>query len=296
MKKHMKLTLEDEIRKAQLTKTGRRIGDYVLKHLSRICFMTADNVSSEMGISDASVIRFAQALGYSGFADLQKKIQAAVSVHLENDNGSGDQQAPFERLNRIIPYLAADDLVQSMMKIMMRNFEDTFKCNNMEKIGRISKCLIGSRRKFIVGPRGSHDLAFVYANLFSQALPGVHPVLNADASFFEPLLDIDQRDCAIIISFPRYSAAVEKLSSFIKKSGAAKIVITDKATAPPAKNADILITLGIDNISFTNSRVVAVFIAELILADITRKIKPDALAARMKKFDELNPPDKPKTV
>jgi DNA-binding MurR/RpiR family transcriptional regulator len=243
-----------------------------------------------MGVSDASVVRFAQSLGYSGFADLQKEIQAAVSVHLENGSDSEGQLTPFERLNRIIPYLAADDLVQSMMKVMTRNFEDTFKRNGMEKIEEISKCLVSSRRKFIVGPRGSQDLAFVYANLFAQTLPGVHPVLYADSSFFDPLLDIDSTDCALIISFPRYSGAVEKIASFITKSGAAKIVVTDKATAPAAKNADILVTLGIDNISFSNSRVVAVFLAELILADITRKINPASLTARMKKFDELNSP------
>jgi len=288
---NVRLTIEDEIRRARLTKTSRLIADFVLSNLSRICFMTTDEISREMGVSDASVVRFAQSLGYSGFADLQKKIQTAVSVHLENGSGGEGQLAPFERLSRIVPHLASDDLVQSMMKVMTRNFEETFKRNAMENIEKISRCLIASRRKFIVGPRGSQDLAFVYASLFAQALPGIHPVLYADAGFSEPLLDIDSKDCALIISFPRYSGAVEKFTSFINKSGAAKIVVTDKATALPAKNADILITLGIDNISFTNFRVVAVFLAELILADITRKINPEELTARMKKFDELNPLD-----
>jgi len=249
--------------------------------------MTADEISREMGVSDASVVRFAQSLGYSGFADLQKKIQVAASVHMEN--GSDGQLPPFERLNRIAPYLADNDLVQSMMKVITQNFEDTFKCNSIEKIEKISNCLIASRRKFIVGPRGSHDLAFLYASLFGQTLPGVHPVLSADANFFEPLLDIDNRDCAVIISFPRYSGAVEKITSFINKSGAKKIVVTDKATAPPAKNADILLIASIDNISFNNSRVAAVFLGELILADITRKIAPAEFTARLKKFNELNP-------
>jgi len=283
----VRLTLEEEIRKAKLTKTSRHIADFVLENFSRVCFLTTDEISLEMGVSDASVIRFAQSLGYSGFADLQKKIQTAVSFHL--DNGNEGQLPPFERLNRITPYLADDDLVQSMMKVMTRNFEDTFKRNSMEKIEQISKCLMRSRRKFIVGPRGSRDLAFFYASLFAQALSGVHSVLSADPSFSEPLLDIDSKDCALIISFPRYSGAVEKLTSFIDKAGATKIVVTDKATAPAAKNADILITLGIDNISFNNSRIVAVFLGELILADITRKTNSTEIAARMKKFDNLNP-------
>jgi DNA-binding MurR/RpiR family transcriptional regulator len=249
--------------------------------------MTADDISGEMGVSDASVVRFAQALGYSGFADLQKSIQLRISAHLEN--GAEGQTAPFDRLTRIIPYLASDDLVQSMMRTMTRNFEDTFKRNGMQKIEEISRVLIGSRRKFIVGPRGSQDLAFVYAQLFAQTLPEVHPVLSADASFFEPLLDIDKRDCALIISFPRYSGAASRIASFIKKTGAAKIVLTDKATSPLCRDADILLTVNVNNISFNNSRVVPVFLGELISADITRKINSSKLTARMKKFDELNP-------
>jgi DNA-binding MurR/RpiR family transcriptional regulator len=285
----MVLTLEDEIRNAELTKTSRRIADFVLENLSRICFMTTYEISRLMGVSDASIIRFAQSLGYSGFADLQKKIQTTLSSRLENSNDI--QLAPFERLNRITPYLADDNLVKSLMNAMAHNFCETFKRNGMEKIEEISKCLIASKRKFIVGPRGSQDMAFSFASIFSQVLPGVYPVLHSDASFFDPLLDIDKNDCAVIISFPRYSGAVEKITRFISKTGAKKIVVTDKATAPSAKNADIIFTLSINNISFNNSRITATFFAELVLADITRKLNPDVIAERMKKFDTLNPPE-----
>jgi DNA-binding MurR/RpiR family transcriptional regulator len=280
-------SLENKIKDARLTKTGRRIADFALENLTRICFMTADDISTELGVSDASVIRFARSLGYSGFADLQKNIRSRISKHMEN--GAGGQSTPFERLTRIIPYLADDDLVRSMMRIMTRNFEDTFKRNGMQKIEEISKCLIASRHKYIVGPRGTQDLAFIYTHLFAQNLPRVHPVLYADASTFEPLLDIDERDCALMFSFPRYSGAAQTMSAFIRKSGAKRIVITDKATAPIAKGADILLTVALNNISFNNSRVVAVFLAELISADITRKINPSDINARLKKYDELNP-------
>jgi DNA-binding MurR/RpiR family transcriptional regulator len=280
-------SLENEIKDARLTKTERRIADFALENLSRICFMTADDISTELGVSDASVIRFARSLGYAGFADLQKNIQSRISEHM--GNGADGQSTPFERLTRIIPYLADDDLVQSMMRIMTRNFEETFKRNGMQKIEAISKCLIASRHKYIVGPRGNQDIAFMFAHLFAQNLPRVHPVLYADASPFEPLLDIDARDCAIIFSFPRYSGTAENISAFIKKSGARRIVISDKATAPIARGADILLTVGLNNLSFNNSRVVAVFLAELISADITRKMNPSEVNARLKKYDEMNP-------
>jgi DNA-binding MurR/RpiR family transcriptional regulator len=279
--------LENKIKNARLTKTERRIADFFLDNLTRICFMTAEDISVELGVSDASVIRFVRSLGYTGFSELKKSIQTQLSKHLENS--TNEQSALFERLTRITPYLTDDDLVQSMMKVMMRNFKDTFKRNEMKRIGEISQCLIASRRKYIIGPRGNQDLAFMAAHLFAQTLPGVHPVLYSDVSPFDPLLDIDRRDCALFFSFPRYSGASETSSLFVKKSRAKRIVVTDKVTSPIAAGADIILTAGLNNISFNNSRVIAVFLIELISADITRKIGTPKVTVRLKKYNDLNP-------
>lgn len=49
-----------------LTKSQMKIADYVAKNQKRIIGLTAKQAGGEIGVSDATMIRFARALGYEG--------------------------------------------------------------------------------------------------------------------------------------------------------------------------------------------------------------------------------------
>ena len=74
--------LEKRIQQAQLTKCQHRIADYFLKNRNRICRMTSLAIAQEVGVSDASVIRFSRAVGYTGFADLRESLYDAFRQEL----------------------------------------------------------------------------------------------------------------------------------------------------------------------------------------------------------------------
>ena len=284
----MNKTLEDQIKDANLTKTEGIVAEFILENQVRACFMTVADISSELDISDTSVIRFARALGYSGFAQLQKKMQADTEHQIEN--GSGNQVSPLERLERIIPHITDDNLLESMMDLTAKNFEATFKRNSFDKIEETSKLLIKSRCKYIVGFKGCQALASNMALVLTQTLPGVRPVLYADSSAFEPLLDLSSEDCVMVYSFSRYSRVAETISEYTRQRGAKLVVITDRATAPVANGADVLLVVSCNNLSFNNSHVVTSFLSELISADIIRKLDAKVVEERLKNFDILISP------
>ena len=66
--------LRESMKRAKLTKTSRLIGEYMLDHETDACFMTSTEIAAELDVSEASVIRFARALGYSGYMDFQKSL------------------------------------------------------------------------------------------------------------------------------------------------------------------------------------------------------------------------------
>ena len=89
--------LEKRIQQAQLTKCQHRIADYFLKNRNRICRMTSLAIAQEVGVSDASVIRFSRAVGYTGFADLRESLYDAFRQELTSmDIG---RYAPAQRLD-----------------------------------------------------------------------------------------------------------------------------------------------------------------------------------------------------
>lgn len=56
--------LTKKIQSMQLTKTDRRIADYILEHMDSMGFQTLTSLSIEIGISDTSIIRFIRKLGF----------------------------------------------------------------------------------------------------------------------------------------------------------------------------------------------------------------------------------------
>ena len=59
----------------ELTKSQIRIADYVAKNQKRILGMTAKELGREVGVSDATIIRFARTVGFGGYTDLQEQIE-----------------------------------------------------------------------------------------------------------------------------------------------------------------------------------------------------------------------------
>lgn len=73
-------TYADRIREARprLSKSFKRIADYILDSYIQAALMTASELAHEVDVDAATVVRFAQALDYSGFPELQDEVRARV--------------------------------------------------------------------------------------------------------------------------------------------------------------------------------------------------------------------------
>jgi DNA-binding MurR/RpiR family transcriptional regulator len=74
------MTYEDRIRKERLemSKSFSRLADFLLDSYIRSAFMTASELAHALDLDAATVVRFAQTLGYTGFPDLQREIRQRV--------------------------------------------------------------------------------------------------------------------------------------------------------------------------------------------------------------------------
>lgn len=50
----------------------KRIADYIFQNYDKVAFMTASTLGDIVGVSESTVVRFANALGYDGYPKLQK--------------------------------------------------------------------------------------------------------------------------------------------------------------------------------------------------------------------------------
>ena len=62
----------------RLSKSHRRIAECIVTHYDKAAFMTASKLGEYVGVSESTVVRFAAALGYDGFPQLQKALQELI--------------------------------------------------------------------------------------------------------------------------------------------------------------------------------------------------------------------------
>lgn len=63
----------------RLSKGHRKIADYIMQHYDKAVFMTASSLGDRVGVSESTVVRFASALGYEGYPQLQRALAGTGS-------------------------------------------------------------------------------------------------------------------------------------------------------------------------------------------------------------------------
>ncbi|HSO27937.1 MAG TPA: MurR/RpiR family transcriptional regulator [Anaerolineales bacterium] len=78
------LSYEERIRRERpnMSKSFAKLGDFLLDSYVEAAFMTASELAHTLNLDAATVVRFSQHLGYSGFPKLQKEIRQRVKDDL----------------------------------------------------------------------------------------------------------------------------------------------------------------------------------------------------------------------
>ena len=80
MKQNLLQQLTD--RMPTFSKGQRQIAGYILEHYDRAAYMTASKLGAEVKVSESTVVRFADELGFSGYPELQRALQELAKTNL----------------------------------------------------------------------------------------------------------------------------------------------------------------------------------------------------------------------
>lgn len=66
----------------KMSKGQKLIAEYILNNYDKAAFMTAAKLGEKVGVSESTVVRFANALRYDGYPKLQKALQELIRTKL----------------------------------------------------------------------------------------------------------------------------------------------------------------------------------------------------------------------
>lgn len=126
----------------QMSAIERRIADYLLENAHLLRDYSSQQLANALGISQSSVVKFSQKLGFKGYPDLKYSIGEAVARGDRHDEG-GDAQA-----ERADPNLA---LAERLWHGKARAEEETRLINPPERIEAIAGLIQRARRVYVIG-------------------------------------------------------------------------------------------------------------------------------------------------
>ncbi len=263
--------LDKRIKNAKLTPTEQKVAEYISINHSNIFSLSALKLGEIVGTSDTSVIRTARKLGFGGYAQLQKFLTDYISDEIERNNGI-NFMPPGAQVKEKMPKLRQDDLYELMLEKIKGNINDIFNKNSVEAFEKASEIIISSKRKFVMGYHGCAGVAQLLGGSIGDIFSDVRTVTTADSRSIEAILDITEKDCLIVVSFPRYSEMAQIVIEHSKKQNAKVIALTDRITSPIAREADVPLLSGVDSVTINNSYVAPTVVAEMLLASVYRNI------------------------
>ena len=230
---------------SKLSKGQKLIANFILENYDKAAFMTAANLGKSIDISESTVVRFANRLGYEGYKELQKDLQELIKNKLTT----------IQRLNLVESEYS--DNTNTMSRIMQRdmdNIKKTINEINVEIFDKAVDLVLNSKKIYIVGLRSSSFLAGYLGFYLNFLLDDVRVIRSETNDIFEQLLRMTSEDVIVVVTFPRYSKRIIDVLDFAKKKNTPIITITD-SFSPSAKEADISLIAVSDMISFIDSLV-----------------------------------------
>ena len=273
LKDSKKLISDIQTQYTRLSKGQKLIAQYILNNYDKVAFMTACKLGETVGVSESTVVRFANALGYSGYPKLQAALQELIKNKLTT----------VQRVEMANDYSDENTILNKILKGDIDNIRETLEEIDGEAFQEAVSRLLKARKIYILGMRTSFVVAQYLGFYLGIILDNVHTVRMDMGDAFEQIVRIGEDDVVIAFSFPRYSKKSFQLVKYAKEKGAYVISITDSLFAPIASESDNTLIVKSNMASFVDSLVPAMSVANALAVAVGMKEKEDI----KEHFDDL---------
>jgi DNA-binding MurR/RpiR family transcriptional regulator len=237
--------IKEQIKKrySSLPKNQRKIAEYFIENFDHIPFITVQEASESTGASAASIVRFAQRVGFSGFSQLKDAIAEALKNQLTNKEF-------FPLFEKHEP---EEDILTEVANLDIKNINDTLNLIERNKFNTVIDRIVKAEKVFTAGLGISYLLAEILAYQLTQV--GVNSIAfkRSYAIFDEQILFLKKSDLIIVFSFPPYSKETVEAAKFASERKINVIAITNKQTSPVTFYSKTNLIVKSENMLFTNS-------------------------------------------
>ncbi|NLD50316.1 MAG: MurR/RpiR family transcriptional regulator, partial [Clostridiaceae bacterium] len=149
------------------SKGQKLIANYIINHYDKAAFMTAAKLGEEVGVSESTVVRFANEIGYDGYPKLQKVLRELIKSKL----------TAVQRIQVTSNRMSDENILKNVLQSDMDKIKATLEEIDQKSFDNIVESILAAKRIYILGVRSSAPLASFlgfYFNLIFNNVRLVH--------------------------------------------------------------------------------------------------------------------------
>ncbi len=212
----------------ELTPGFRKLADFIMDSTLDVAFLTATELSRRVGVDPATVVRFAQELGYSGFRELSREIKRYVRDRVTASYRKVEEAGSTE------------ETLRGLIENAQQNVE-YFITTDMASVVEAVDVLREAKRIWCTGEYTGYNIAeFLAKKLVSQGFSAVafEPSMASTGTALARMQEGD-----VLLTFAGNDPSIDAgyAVRLAKGLGLKTVTITGSGVALPARLADVTV-------------------------------------------------------
>ena len=251
-----------------LTKGEKKIAEFLVKNPKKVILLSALDLGKEIGVSDASVLRFSKTMGFNKFNDFKNYIALELS-----------ETSPDDRIVKNWDnFNSKNDIANKIVNADLENIKEFLLNVDFDQVNEAVEMIDEAKKIYFLGIGSSRAISqFMFWHVKRLGF-NAECVNEGGLGLYEAFSHIKKGDVVIIFAFPRFLNDEIKAVKLAKEKKAKIITITSNVFSEISFLTNIVFKISVENNAFFNSYIVPMELCNIILTALFEKNKTSIYA------------------
>ena len=261
----------------RLSPKQKQLARFMLDNKYSVSFASAKQVGESAGASAATVVRFAQGLGYDGYSGLRAAVREGLPTYL----------TAAERIERRLSAPPdPHDIPQQVFHTDIINIERTAGNLDTAQVNAALDAIVQAERILVVGCGLSATPVWFLSHSLKVIGFNVRMDIDGGLSLAMEIAQLRSGTLLIAIDLWRYTRSTVEAVNDARQRGAMVVAITDNVMSPLAQAADYAFEVATDGTGHSLSPAAVISLLNVFIAALSYRM-PEQVMESLRRVDTM---------